>query len=82
MRKFFLASVLACACLLTTGTYATTSGSTYNAPEYPADFHFEATLRADGKVETSWNVNAPTGFNYYKVIRSATNENPLYPDDG
>jgi hypothetical protein len=82
MRKLFLASVLVGMSVLSASIYATGSASSgYNAPEYPSDFHFEAILQADGKVETSWNVKAPTGFNYYKVIRSATNENPVYPED-
>ncbi len=35
------------------------------------------------KVYTSWNkYNHNEHFRYYKVIRSTTNSNPVYPDDG
>ncbi len=82
MKKFFLASVLVCTALFGANVFATTSSSNgYNAPQYPTDLHFEAHLTDEGKVETNWNKYVPEGFNYYKVIRSATNENPVYPDD-
>ncbi len=58
----------------------TESGSGYNTPTY-IDMNFEAEL-VDGDVVMSWDKYAPAGFTYYKVIRSATNENPVYPDDG
>ncbi len=59
----------------------TSSVSGYNAPVVRTAFDFKATLEA-GKVSMSWVPYAPTGFNYYKVVRSTTNANPVYPDDG
>ncbi|MBU1017502.1 S-layer homology domain-containing protein [Patescibacteria group bacterium] len=60
---------------------ATTSGSSgYNAPILMNSMNFKATLE-NGAVHTSWTPYAPNGFNYYKVIRSTTNPDPVYPDD-
>lgn len=59
----------------------TSSDSGYNAPVVRSAFNFKATL-ADGKVSMAWTPYAPAGFNYYKVIRSTTNANPVYPEDG
>ena len=65
-------------------SYATTTSidSSYNTPIYKSELNFTAVLNIEGKVDTSWTPYAPAGFNYYKVIRSTTNENPVYPDDG
>ena len=54
--------------------------SGYNEPVFMGDFGFEAVLN-DSQVDTSWDAYAPDGFNYYKVVRSTTNNNPVYPDD-
>lgn len=69
--------------MLTTAipVFATTSGgSGYNAPILKTSMNFSATLE-DGKVYTKWTPYAPDGFNYYKVVRSTTNADPVYPDD-
>ena len=58
--------------------YATSSG--YNTPVLMNSMNFTATLNK-GAVYISWTPYAPSGFNYYKVIRSTTNPNPVYPDD-
>lgn len=58
----------------------TTTDSSYNTPIYRSELNFTATLNGD-KVDMSWMPYAPAGFNYYKVIRSTTNENPVYPED-
>ncbi len=60
----------------------TSSGSGYNAPVVRSAFNFTAVVQAEGSVKMSWVPYAPTGFNYYKVVRSTTNSNPVYPDDG
>jgi hypothetical protein len=56
-------------------------GNGYNTPVIISELNFSAVL-SSGKVETNWSVYAPSGFNYYKVVRSTTNSNPVYPDDG
>lgn len=44
---------------------------------------FNALLHSDGSVETSWSpYSHGEDFTYYKVIRSQTNDNPVYPEDG
>lgn len=57
------------------------ANSGYNDPVLHEAFEFNAFLNGD-QVETSWNSYAPEGFNYYKVVRSTTNPDPVYPDDG
>ncbi len=37
---------------------------------------------ADGKVKLSWSKIEHASFSGYKVVKSATNPNPKYPDDG
>jgi hypothetical protein len=61
-------------------------GETVTNPEYNphtviGDMNFSAYLTETGTVEMSWSEYAPAGFNYYKVIRSQTNQDPVYPDD-
>ena len=65
--------------VVTFATGATSSG--YNEPIMEESFEFDAVLNGD-QVETSWTSFAPEGFNYYKVVRSTTNPDPVYPDDG
>ncbi|NLB78567.1 MAG: anti-sigma factor domain-containing protein [Clostridiaceae bacterium] len=36
----------------------------------------------DGKLYISWSPLSKDGFNYYKVVVSKNNPNPIYPDDG
>ena len=60
---------------------SSSEGSGYNDPVITNELNFSAVL-SNGKVETNWSVYAPSGFNYYKVVRSTTNSNPVYPDDG
>jgi hypothetical protein len=45
------------------------------------DFNF--TAKRDGvNVYTSWKIyNLDENLVYYKVVRSTTKENPVYPDD-
>ncbi|MCK5605576.1 S-layer homology domain-containing protein, partial [Candidatus Pacearchaeota archaeon] len=66
--------------LLAPVTLATTTTSGYNAPVLMNSMNFSARLE-NGKVYTSWTPYAPSGFNYYKVVRSTTNPDPVYPDD-
>ncbi len=75
--------ILALLFLVPAVTLATTESVSngYNDPVLEEAFEFEAVLNGD-QVETSWNVYAPEGFNYYKVVRSTNNPDPVYPDDG
>lgn len=59
-----------------------TGSSSYNDPIIRSEFNFSAELNDAGNVEMSWEAYAPNGFNYYKVVRSETNDNPVYPEDG
>ncbi|MBU1177608.1 hypothetical protein KJ903_00135, partial [Patescibacteria group bacterium] len=40
-----------------------------------------ATAGGDG-IALSWTQNSESNFRYYKVVRSRTNSNPTYPEDG
>lgn len=42
---------------------------------------FEASF-ADGKVNLTWGACAVEGFNAWKIVRSQTNADPRYPDNG
>ena len=60
---------------------ATSSSSWYNTPIMDWSISFKAELK-DWKVYTSWTkYNKNEGFKYYKVIRSQTVSNPIYPDN-
>jgi|GEM_PF-1938793 len=82
-KKFVHIALVAVVIILgAQSSFATTSsGSGYNEPVVRSTFNFKAIL-ANGKVSMSWMPYAPAGFNYYKVVRSTTNANPVYPDDG
>ncbi len=55
--------------------------SEYAKPVLVAAIGFKAKLR-DGKVYTSWRRYTRGDFKYYKVVKSRTNRDPLYPEDG
>lgn len=64
------------------GTY-TTYSSEYNAPILKTSLDFTANY-TNGKVYTSWkNINIVTTktMKRYKVVKSATNHFPVYPED-
>lgn len=66
-----------------TSAYATGSSwsSWYADPILDNSLNFSANLEW-GKVYTRWSAyDRDEGFVYYKVVRSQTNENPVYPDD-
>ena len=56
-------------------------GNGYNNPTTVGEFNFTAVLK-DGAVHMKWTPYVTEGFNYYKVVRSNSNPNPVYPDDG
>jgi hypothetical protein len=55
--------------------------SEYSKPVLIKAIGFKARLK-DGKVYTSWREYTRGDFKYYKVVKSATNRNPVYPEDG
>lgn len=60
---------------------STSSG--WNAVTYDSTIQFGATLNEDGSVATTWSkYNHSEDFTYYKLVRSDSNNNPVYPDDG
>lgn len=64
--------------------HATNTANSEYVTHSTSSLNFSATY-ADGKVSTSrWNFAVPTGqsWQYRKVVRSSTNANPVYPDDG
>ena len=55
----------------------------YDAVTYDDAISFAATPNTNGGVNTTWSkYTHAEAFTYYKVIRSTTNNNPVYPDDG
>ena len=53
----------------------------YNAYTLTTDLNFQADLTEHG-VKMSWTPYYTEGFNYYKIIRSVDNQDPVYPDHG
>jgi len=62
-------------------TLATNGSNGYNDPIIKSELNFTATMNANNDVEMTWTKYAPNGFNYYKVVRSTDNPNPVYPED-
>lgn len=58
----------------------TVSAPTPTAPPAPVAMSLAGSFQADG-MHLSWNAFAGPGFEYYKIVRSATNPNPLYPEN-
>ena len=85
MQKFLAFIVMSMLMLSANLAYAMETGT--DTPEYndytlTEDLNFSAELTIEGKVETSWDTFIPENFNYYKVVRSQDNADPVYPDDG
>lgn len=84
-KKAHVAVMLGVVFVLTTllaGIASATEGSSsYNDPIVRTEFDFTAELDA-GDVVMNWEPYAPEGFNYYKVVRSTSNSDPVYPEDG
>lgn len=53
----------------------------FKAPVVVNEIGFQA-VRTGGKVELSWKSYQRPDFKYYKVVRSNTNPDPVYPEDG
>ncbi|MFC1747830.1 S-layer homology domain-containing protein [Pseudomonadota bacterium] len=85
MRK--LAAFLVLSVLLLSANLAYAGDTEPTTPAYndytlTEELNFTATLNDLGKVDTTWDTYIPTNFNYYKVVRSQENSDPVYPDDG
>lgn len=84
MNKKFVQAI-ACLCFFalsfqSASAIVTSTSSGYNDPIIKTELNFSATLNGS-QVDMNWTPYAPSGFNYYKVIRSTSNPNPVYPDD-
>ena len=53
----------------------------YNDPVLVQAIGFSAVYQ-DGVVKTQWKKYLRDDLKYYKLVRSETNPNPVYPDDG
>jgi len=83
MKKIFLLALLPLFCF--SSVMATTSSASNSNSDlvYLNDIKVAATLNSSGNVDVSWSAYSQGGnFSYYKVVRSQTNSNPVYPDDG
>jgi hypothetical protein len=56
-------------------------GSDYKKPVLVKSIGFTAKY-VDGKVVCAWKKYLRDDLQYYKVVRSDSNPNPVYPDDG
>ncbi len=65
-------------------TVSATYSSSFGTPQIVDYLNFTAEVQADGSVATNWDhYNGEHGsLKYYKVSRSQSNDNPVYPDDG
>lgn len=86
MKRNILVAIFGLALLFTVGfraVFAMSSESEgYDAVTYDDSISFSAALNADGNVRTTWSqYSHAEAFTYYKVVRSTTNNNPIYPDD-
>jgi hypothetical protein len=79
---FVTVSVLMLSSSLAYATGTETVAPEYNAYTLTTELNFAAVVNNDGNVETSWDTYIPENFNYYKVVRSQDNSDPVYPDDG
>lgn len=62
-------------------TYTTTNTNNwYNDPIIDSSLNFTA-VRDWYKIKMDWSTYNKSNFKYYKVIRSETLENPVYPDN-
>jgi hypothetical protein len=87
MKRNILIAIFGFAMLFTIGlkTVLATNNESggYDAVTYDDAISFSATLNANGDVLTAWSkYSHAEGFSFYKVVRSTTNNNPVYPDDG
>jgi len=61
------------------------TSATYSDVISKEEFNFIADFKEDGKVYMSWipiSKFNDWAFKYYKIVRSSTNSNPRYPEDG
>lgn len=83
MKKWMIA-ILATLLVITSVSAQSTNSTTYAEPEYKTpvideSLDFEAT-RDGSMVRLEWNTYDGDDFKYYKVMRSETHSNPVYPD--
>ncbi|VAV85778.1 hypothetical protein MNBD_DELTA01-1964 [hydrothermal vent metagenome] len=97
MKKLIILLIAACFLLASTAAFAEYerigiggggdkdykkhNKSEYAKPVLIKAIGFKAKLK-DGKVYTSWKRYTRADFKYYKVVKSRTNRNPVYPEDG
>lgn len=81
-KKYILVGILSMIC--TFSTFANENGGWYNTPITTEKLHFTAVLNGS-QVDMKWSrfdSFSDEGLQYYKVVRSSKNANPVYPDDG
>lgn len=74
MRKFFVALLVG---LCLSGAFA----GGYKKPVVVKEMNFTASYEG-GKVYFTWSRYLRDDFLYYKLVKSKTNADPVYPDDG
>ena len=83
-KKYFLIIVfglLFSGILSVQATVSSSSDSGYEPVIYDNTIEFEAFLNSQGKVEAKWSrYDKTTPFTFYKLVKSSSNSNPVYPD--
>jgi len=82
--KKFIVPALAAAMLALTAPFATSNqaaGHGYKKPVEIKHTGFKAVYK-DGAVTASWKKYLKNDLKFYKLVRSDSNANPIYPEDG
>lgn len=66
----------------TASATSTSYASSFGEPQKVDYLNFTATLQTDGSIQTNWDPYSGGDLLYYKLSRSQTNSNPVYPEDG
>ena len=84
MRKILYAIglFLSLAFFLPVNATSESDNSAFGTPQIVSYLNFSAEIQADNSVKVSWDNYTGNDLKYYKVSRSQTNSNPVYPDDG
>jgi len=83
VMSLLVAMVFAVGGLLTSFSFANGSSPAYQPAVHNDAINFQASYQ-NGQVVMSWNTFVPTSSNwkYWKVVRSTSKSQPVYPDDG
>jgi predicted secreted protein len=83
MKKILLSFLICFSFFFANMVMANNTSSETNDLVYLDSITISAVLNSDGNVEVNWSAyNQSNSFTYYKVVRSQTVSNPVYPNNG